>query len=109
MNDPGLHSPIEDGAQAVEEDQDSERKQEAIQREDEQTFLKPRFCSLSAYTCTTNIAAVGGGLLPLPFPYWLYVYCSGQLDDAAYVLERGPSGQWPVVSRCALCSTNGEQ
>lgn len=42
MNDPGLHSPIEDGAKAVEEDRDLEREEEVIQGEDEQTFLKPR-------------------------------------------------------------------
>jgi len=69
MNDPGFHSPIEDGAKAVEENRNVERKEEEIQEEDEQTFLKPRFCSSSAYITTTNVPAVGGGLLPLPFPY----------------------------------------
>ena len=40
MNDPGLHSPIEDGANAVEEDKQDD---EDIEEEDEQTFLNPRF------------------------------------------------------------------
>lgn len=39
MNDPGLESPIQDGAKAVEEDKQDE--------EDEQTFLNPRFHFLS--------------------------------------------------------------
>jgi len=69
MNDPGLHSPIQDGAQAVEKDHNVERKEEEIQEEDEQAFLKPRFCSSSACITTTKVFAVGGGLLPLPSPY----------------------------------------
>lgn len=72
MNDPGLHSPIEDGAKAVDEDQDLERKAEVIEAEDEQAFLKPRFYFSSACITTTNVSVVGGGLHPLPFPYWLY-------------------------------------
>jgi len=55
MNDPGLHSPIEDGAKAVEENRNLERKEQEIQEEDEQTFLKPRFCSSFAYITTTNL------------------------------------------------------
>lgn len=42
MNDPGLDSPIQDGAKAVEVDQNAERKEEEVQEEDEQTFLNPR-------------------------------------------------------------------
>ena len=42
MNDPGLDSPIEDGAKAVEVDQNTERREEEMQEEDEQAFLKPR-------------------------------------------------------------------
>ena len=39
MNDPGLDSPIQDGAKAVE---DEDREEEELEEEDEQTFLNPR-------------------------------------------------------------------
>ena len=42
MNDPGLESPIQDGAKAVEVDQNTERREDEIEEEDEQTFLDPR-------------------------------------------------------------------
>ena len=39
MNDPGLDSPIQDGAKAVEEDKTDE---DELDKEDEQAFLNPR-------------------------------------------------------------------
>ena len=44
MNDPGLDSPIQDGAQAVEEEK---RDEEDLEEEDEQTFLNPRFRAIT--------------------------------------------------------------
>ena len=38
MNDPGLDSPIQDGAKAVEENRD----EDDLEEEDEQAFLNPR-------------------------------------------------------------------
>ena len=70
MNDPGLDSPIQDGAKAVED----EKREENLEEEDEQAFLNPR---CEAFLRTTDasliILTVDGGLLRLPFLSWLYV------------------------------------
>lgn len=50
MNDPGLHSPIQDGAKAVEEDQNAERKEHEVQEEDEQAFPQAKVESLDQRT-----------------------------------------------------------
>ena len=43
MNDPGLDSPIKDGAKAVEEEH---RDEADLEEEDEQAFLNPRWRAL---------------------------------------------------------------
>lgn len=64
MNDPGLDSPIQDGAKAVEADQNEERQEEEVQAEDEQTFLNPRLILSAPDHDKTDESAVDGGLLP---------------------------------------------
>lgn len=70
MNDPGLDSPIQDGAKAVED----ENREENLEDEDEQAFLNPR---CEAFLPSTDarliILTVDGGLLPLHFLSWPYV------------------------------------
>ena len=70
MNDPGLDSPIQDGAKAVED----ENREEELEEEDEQAFLNPR-CEafLRSPDAILIILTVDGGLLRLPFPSWPYV------------------------------------
>ena len=73
MNDPGLDSPIQDHAQAVED----EKLEEDLEEEDEQAFLNPRYEALLPPTdASLIILTVDGGLLPPPFLSWLYVLLS---------------------------------
>ena len=69
MNDPGLHSPIHDGAKAVED----EKREEKLEEEDEQAFLNPR---CEAFLPSTDVIlivlTVDGGLLRPPFLSWPY-------------------------------------
>ena len=70
MNDPGLDSPIQEHAQAVED----ESREDDLEEEDEQAFLNPRCDAfLPSTDASLIILTVDGGLLRLPFLSWPYV------------------------------------
>ncbi|KAL8796812.1 MAG: hypothetical protein Q9195_000895 [Heterodermia aff. obscurata] len=66
MNDPGLDSPIQDGAKAVED----ENREENMEDEDEQAFLNPRCAASLRSTDASLITLAVDGAQPITIIGW---------------------------------------
>lgn len=75
MNDPGLDEPIQKESEGIEQDR---KDDEDIEKEDEQTFLNPRYLTQRKPRpyAATKTQIVDGGLLQQPSLYWPYVSTS---------------------------------
>ncbi|KAL9037436.1 MAG: hypothetical protein Q9214_005707, partial [Letrouitia sp. 1 TL-2023] len=69
MNDPGLDEPIQKESEGIEQDR---KDDEDIEKEDEQTFLNPRYLTLHEPRryAAAKTQTVDGGLLQQPSLYW---------------------------------------